>query len=71
MSGVGPSAWGRVLIAATVRNKYTDRDTKATTVIVDLEFQGDEIADEVHSLRRVVWSRLSPVLWNLRWRSPA
>lgn len=56
MSGVGPSAWGRVLISAAVVHRHTDAETKATTVTLELEFQGDEISETIVRIRRKVWA---------------
>lgn len=56
MSGVGPSAWGRVLVSGTVVSRHTDHDTKKTTTVLDLDFQGDEIAESTVRIRRTVWS---------------
>lgn len=56
MSGVGPSAWGRVLISGVVVNKHTEPATKATTVTLELDFQGDEIAETTIRLRRRIWA---------------
>ena len=56
MTGVGPGAWGRVLITATVRARHTDPVTSASTVVLELEFQGDEIAESTQRIRRRVWA---------------
>lgn len=56
MSGAGPDAWGRVLISMAVISRHTDRDTKASTVVLDLDFQGDEIAESTTRIRRRVWT---------------
>lgn len=55
-TGVGPGAWGRVLISAAVISRHTDPVTKATTVALELEFQGDEIGDQRVRIRRRVWA---------------
>lgn len=55
MSGVGPGEWGRVLGSASVRSKSTD-DRGATTVILDWQFEGDEIPDIEFRIRRRVWA---------------
>ena len=56
MSGAGPDAWGRVLISMAVISRHTDRDTQASTVVLDLDFQGDEIAESTTRIRRKVWA---------------
>jgi hypothetical protein len=56
MSGAGPDAWGRVLISAAVINRHTDPTTLATTVTLELDFQGDEIAERTVKIRRRVWA---------------
>jgi len=56
MSGAGPDAWGRVLISAAKLNSHTDPATLATTVTLDLDFQGDEIAERTVQIRRRVWA---------------
>ena len=56
MSGVGPGAWGRVLITATVRSRHTDPTTSASSVVLELEFMGDEIAESTRRIRRRVWA---------------
>jgi hypothetical protein len=56
MSGAGPDAWGRILISAAVMSRHTDSVTKATTVVLDLDFQGDEIAEQTVRINRRVWS---------------
>lgn len=56
MSGVGPGAWGRVLISAAVVSSHTDADTMASTVTLDLDVQGDEIAEHTVRILRRVWT---------------
>jgi hypothetical protein len=56
MSGAGPDAWGRVLISAAVVSRHTDRDTGASSVVLDLDFQGDEIPETTTRIRRKVWT---------------
>ncbi|MDA2805728.1 AAA family ATPase [Nocardiopsis suaedae] len=54
-SGVGPGAWGRVLIAVSVLNARTDPQTTETTVRLKWSFKGDEIPEtDVNLVRRVV-----------------
>ena len=56
MSGAGPDAWGRVLISASVVSRHTDRETGASSVVLDIDFQGDEIAETTTRIRRKVWA---------------
>lgn len=56
MSGAGPDAWGRVLISASVVSRHTDRETGASSVVLDIDFQGDEIAETTTRIRRKVWT---------------
>ena len=56
MSGAGPDAWGRILISAAVISRHTDVESQATTVVLDLDFQGDEIADRTVRIKRRVWA---------------
>jgi hypothetical protein len=56
MSGAGPDAWGRVLISAAVVSRDADRDTQGSSVVLDLDFQGDEIAEMTTRIRRRVWT---------------
>ena len=56
MSGAGPDAWGRVLISAAVIDRRTDPVTLATSVTLELDFQGDEIAERTVKIRRKVWA---------------
>jgi hypothetical protein len=56
MSGVGPDAWGRILISAAVMRRDTDRETGGSSVILELDFQGDEIPETTTRIRRRVWT---------------
>jgi hypothetical protein len=56
MSGAGMDAWGRILISAAVISRHTDRDTGASAVVLDIDFQGDEIAETTTRIRRKVWT---------------
>jgi hypothetical protein len=56
MSGAGPDAWGRILISMAVVSRHTDPKTQASTVVLDLDFQGDEIAESTTRIRRKVWA---------------
>lgn len=66
ITGVGPGAWGRVLATAHVESRTTDPQTKASSVVLALQFVGGEIPDSTLRLRRRVWaedpSRLSSPL---------
>lgn len=53
-TGAGPAEWGRVLIAATVVTRHTDKATKATTVLTEIEFTGGEIPDQTLRVRRTI-----------------
>ncbi len=55
MSGAGPDAWGRVLISAVVVSRHTDRETQGSAVVLELDFQGDEIPETTTRIRRRVW----------------
>jgi hypothetical protein len=55
-SGAGPSAWGRVLISAAVVSRHTELVSRKTTVVLDLDCQGDETADRTVRIRREVWA---------------
>ncbi|AVH58674.1 MULTISPECIES: AAA family ATPase [Streptomyces] len=53
-SGVGPAEWGRFLISVAVKSKSTNPVTLESTVVLDWQFAGDEIADTgVNLIRRV------------------
>lgn len=54
LTGAGPAEWGRVLIAGTVVSRHTDKTTKATTVLVELDVTGGEIPDQTLRVRRFV-----------------
>jgi hypothetical protein len=56
MSGAGPDAWGRFLISAAVVRSDTDPDSLCSSVILDIDFQGDEIAEQQTRIRRKVWT---------------
>jgi hypothetical protein len=56
MSGVGPGAWGRVLVSVAVENRRTDEVTGETAVTLSFEFTGDEIPDTDLRVRRRVWA---------------
>lgn len=53
-SGVGPGAWGRVLISVAVLTSHTDPVTKETAVRLRWMFKGDEIAEDEHTFVRKV-----------------
>jgi hypothetical protein len=57
MSGAGPDAWGRFLISVDlVAPSRIDPDTGGSSVVLDIDFQGDEIAETTTRIRRRVWS---------------
>jgi hypothetical protein len=55
-TGVGPSAWGRVLGSASVEQSTVEADGKTTNVTLGWEFKGGEIADIAFRMRRRVWA---------------
>ncbi|NJP28075.1 AAA family ATPase [Microbispora sp. SCL1-1] len=55
-SGVGPGAWGRVLISVAVLNSRTDPATKETVVRLQWSFKGDEIPEDDYTFVRRVWA---------------
>jgi hypothetical protein len=56
ITGVGPSAWGRVLITGAVTSRYTDPETKLSRVVIDWEVIGGEVADQSFRTVREVWA---------------
>jgi hypothetical protein len=56
ISGVGPSAWGRVLASAGVAHRATNPATGASTVVLGVELRGGELADQTFRVRRRVWA---------------
>lgn len=56
ISGAGPAEWGRVLISITAISKHTDPETRATTVLTEIDFVGGEIADQTLRVRRRIWA---------------
>ena len=54
MTGAGPAEWGRVLLAGDVISRYTDPATKATSVVIDLEVTGGEVADQRYRVTRTI-----------------
>ena len=56
ITGAGPAEWGRVLISATVKARHTDRVTKATRVLTELDIIGGEIPDQRLLLHRHIWA---------------
>jgi RecA-family ATPase len=54
-SGVGPTAWGRVLVAIEIERNYTDPITKRSQVTLKWDVKGDEIANEQFHVQRDVW----------------
>lgn len=55
ITGVGPGAWGRVLVTAHVEHRHTD-GTGMSEVILGFELVGGEIADQTLRVRRKVWA---------------
>lgn len=56
ITGVGPSAWGRVLVTGSVESRYTDPDTQRSRVIIGWEIVGGEVPDQTFRTCRQVWS---------------
>ena len=56
MSGVGPGAWGRVLVSVAVESNRTDEATGETMVSLGWKFTGDEIPDTSLRICRRVWA---------------
>lgn len=56
MTGAGGAEWGRVLVSVGVVTKHTDKVTRETSVVLEWDFEGDEIADSTLRIRRRVWS---------------
>lgn len=56
MTGAGGAEWGRVLVSVSVITKHTDKATKTTSVVLDWDFEGDEIADTTLRVKRRVWA---------------
>jgi hypothetical protein len=54
-TGVGPSAWGRVLGSAAMEQCRTEEDG-ASVVTLRWEFTGSEIPDRTFRMRRRVWT---------------
>jgi hypothetical protein len=55
ISGAGPDAWGRVVIAAVVKSRHTAPDLK-TDVITEWDVIGGEIADQTIRVHRTMWA---------------
>jgi hypothetical protein len=56
ITGAGPAEWGRVLIGAEVKSRHTDAETKATTVVAELDVIGGEIPDQKFRIKRTIWA---------------
>lgn len=55
-TGVGPGAWGRVLVSADVVNRrVVSPNTGETVAALSVSFTGDEIGDRAVNVRRRVW----------------
>lgn len=78
-SGVGLTAWGRILISIEVTGEALDADTKRSSVSQQWHIKGDEIASSVMAITRDVWedtpgdlmSRMNYELINQREASPS
>lgn len=46
ITGVGPSAWGRVFVSGSVESRYTDRGTQRSRVVIGWEIVGGEVPDQ-------------------------
>lgn len=55
ITGVGPGAWGRVLVAGHVEHRATDPAGRST-VVIGWDVTGGEVADTTVRIRRQVWS---------------
>jgi hypothetical protein len=51
-TGAGPAEWGRVLIGARVVSRHTHPETKATTLLAELDIIGGEVPDQTLRVRR-------------------
>jgi len=56
LSGAGPKEWGRVLIAASVKSRHTDPETRASQVVIELDVEGGEIPDQKIRVQRRIWA---------------
>jgi len=56
ITGVGPSAWGRVLVTGAAESRYVDADTKRSRVVIGWEVVGGEVPDRTFRTMREVWS---------------
>jgi hypothetical protein len=56
ITGVGPSAWGRVLVTGVVESRYTDPDTQRSRVVLGWQIVGGEVADRSFRTVREVWA---------------
>jgi hypothetical protein len=54
ITGAGPAEWGRVLVGVEVQSRHTDPDTKATTVVAELDIVGGSIPDATFRMVRTV-----------------
>lgn len=55
-SGVGLTAWGRVLIAVQIVKEARDPETKKTTVLQKWHIKGDEVMTEDFDVERTIWA---------------
>jgi hypothetical protein len=56
ITGVGPSAWGRVLLTGSVESRYTDPETQRSRVVLSWEIIGGEVPDQTFRTVREVWA---------------
>jgi AAA domain len=56
MTGVGPTAWGRVLGSGDVSSIQTDLATGRSHAVLEWEFQGSEIPGTTFTVERDVWA---------------
>ncbi len=56
ITGVGPSAWGRVLLTGSVESRYTDPETQRSRVVLSWEVIGGEVPDQTFRTVREVWA---------------
>jgi hypothetical protein len=54
LSGAGPAEWGRVIVSAQVKTKHTDADTLESSVTLEIDVEGDEVAETTLRIRRKV-----------------
>lgn len=55
-TGVGPGAWGRTNVSVAVDGHDVDPHTRKSTAVLQMQFQGDEVAEPSAAFRREVWA---------------